>query len=118
MLGIAYGAERDPGAESSTLGMGKHFHLFSEACKPAFEPGGGAALVHRNIRYADGIVDSNARQPDDDGFYAPVQALEASPELVLRPLLERSDVEELPWWVQELVSGRWLQRGGERAASL
>ena len=36
MLGVGYGAERDPNAECSHLGMGKQRHVFSAEAREAF----------------------------------------------------------------------------------
>ena len=37
MMGVAFGAERDPGAECSFLGRGKQFHVFDDSAKKAFQ---------------------------------------------------------------------------------
>ena len=59
MLGIAFGAVRDPGAETSTLGMGIHDHLFSASCAPAFRTGNRS--MRRNIKFVPGAVDCSGR---------------------------------------------------------
>eukprot|EP01051_Picozoa_sp_SAG22_P006742 SAG22_NODE_451_length_10354_cov_5.184983_11_plen_161_part_00 len=79
MIGVGYCAERDPGAECSHLGLGKHRHLFSDTVRPAFarpQPPPGTAdgaasrqlqpvLVDRNISFVPGRCD-HFGNPDPD----------------------------------------------------
>ena len=59
MLGIAFGAVHDPGAETSSLGMGIHDHTFSASCAAAFRSGNGS--MRRNIRFVPDAVDQGGK---------------------------------------------------------
>ena len=62
MISLGYGAERDPAAECSHLGAGKHRHLFSETARSAFQTpqgnkGTSIAMVDRLLQFVPGDVD-------------------------------------------------------------
>ena len=58
MISLGYGAERDPTAECSHLGAGKHKHLFGEDAKPAFyRKPGKPVLVDTLASFVEGRVD-------------------------------------------------------------
>jgi hypothetical protein len=126
MLSIAFAAERDPGAETSFLGRGKHFHVFSASCKAAFEAGrlGTEALVHRNARFVDGSVDGGGRVAGDANFALALDddtsdgslSMLSRPVAVLAPLVNGADIENMPHWLRELVRGRVLNRNCAAAA--
>ena len=53
MLGVGYGAERDPNAECSHLGMGKQRHVFSAEAREAFNVFDRTSVA--TIQYTAGI---------------------------------------------------------------
>ena len=58
MISLGYGAERDPTAECSHLGAGKHKHLFGVDAKAAFSrPAGKPVLVDTLASFVEGPVD-------------------------------------------------------------
>lgn len=117
MLGTAFCAERDPGAECSWLGKGKRFHVFSDSCKAAFRhaDGGSGALVHRNVQFARGAVDHRGRTIGDEGFEEMLGGDEEEAAIGLEERLSSLlpvDVDSsMPWWLQEMAAGRLLDRG-------
>ena len=70
MISLGYGSERDPTAECSHLGQGKHKHLFSEDTRAAFErvpsQAGKPVLVDRLASFVVGPID-HFGNPDPAG---------------------------------------------------
>ena len=67
MLGVGYGAERDPNAECSHLGMGKQRHVFSAEAREAFNRFDRTPLVDRIVSFVDGPVDHWGNVPPAEG---------------------------------------------------
>ena len=102
--------------------------VFADSAQAAFSSrANDAALVHRNVRFVPGYVDSMGRTPSDANyndatagkFYQATDTDEDCWDLaalaqeaglgVADPHAEER-LSLLPWWVQELVSGRKLSR--------
>jgi hypothetical protein len=105
MMGVAYGAVRDPGAETSSLGMGIQDHVFSSSCKSVFQRD---APVMRNINFVDADVDPGGRTQGDEGFALTLDASLGEQLAVL--LAERGAEEPPPAWVRMLADGQQLER--------
>ena len=75
MISLGYGAERDPTAECSHLGAGKHKHLFGVDAKASFSrPPGKPVLVDTLASFVEGPVD-HFGNPDPEGpSYTPRDA--------------------------------------------
>jgi hypothetical protein len=129
VLGVGYCAERDPNGECSHLGLGKHWHLFSDSARPAFAraPSAEAApiLVDRNVKYVDGSCDSFGNPPPEgeggeagvveSGPYAGQFKGAGSrfdyflPEVPVGAVLEPAEADT-PLWLRQLCEGRPLER--------
>eukprot|EP01048_Picozoa_sp_COSAG05_P004265 COSAG05_NODE_224_length_13609_cov_26.220429_8_plen_140_part_00 len=108
MMGVAYGAVRDPGAETSSLGMGIHDHVFSSSCKSVFQRDDP---VMRNINFVDADVDPGGRTQGDEGFALSLEPSLGEQLAVLPSLLaERGAEEPPPAWVRMLADGQQLER--------
>ena len=134
MLGCAYGAVRDPGAETSRLGMGVHDHTFNVSCAAVFNSlangsrgrggGGGGCfspVLQHNIKFVPEPVDANGRTAEEEGFSLPFPTTAGTAEKephsaqhrLLSTLLQEAtsaNLDPVPWWVMELVVGRRLER--------
>jgi hypothetical protein len=117
MLGVAYGAVHDPGAETSSLGMGIHEHTFSRSCEAVFQSENRS--MRRNIKFVAGPVDSGGKAAKEEGFAVATGGhLPAADDAhrraqVLAPLVGArgaAAAQALPWWLRELAAGRRLER--------
>ena len=79
MISLGYGAERDPTAECSHLGAGKHKHLFGNDAKPAFARAPGKpVLVDTMASFVEGAVDHFGNpDPGEDMLGIPCSVPEA-----------------------------------------
>lgn len=133
MISLGYGAERDPTAECSHLGAGKHKHLFGKDAKPAFvRPYGKPALVDTLASFVDGAVD-HFGNPDPEGpshiprddkgvaLSGPYKGRDFSggrfqywlpkdSEPVPLDMVPKHRAEALPAWVKAVAKGESLPR--------
>lgn len=133
MISLGYGAERDPTAECSHLGAGKHKHLFGQDAKQAFaRTDNKPVLVDTLASFVEGAVDhfgnpdpaGPSHTPRDDKGIAlsgPYKGRDFSggrfqywlpPDDEPIPL-DRVPPEravELPSWVHRVSAGEKLQR--------
>ncbi len=114
MMGVAYGAVHDPGAETSALGMGIHDHTFNRSCQSAFTSSLSRAPVRRNIKFVETAVDGGGRTVDDEGFALLFDEVSSGPELLERMLAAHQDVSQLPPWIQDIAERGHIERPAGR----